>query len=62
ELAKFEDLEDDFSGDFPMENNADGGAQTFGSKMNEEERAANKKNDDIFDLGSNKNFDNEAPF
>ncbi|NOQ26522.1 MAG: replicative DNA helicase [Bacteroidales bacterium] len=63
ELAKFEDLEDDFSGEFPTEENSNGGgAKTYGSKMNAEESSAKKSNDDMFDLGSNKNFDNEAPF
>ena len=62
ELAKFEDLEEDFIGDFPVENDLNGGAKTFSSKINEETRSSHKTDDDIFDLGSNKNFDNEAPF
>jgi len=63
ELAKFEDYEEDIIGDFPVENDMNGGAMTFGSKMNEEDKSKqNKKGDDIFDLGSNTNFDNEAPF
>ena len=63
ELAKFEDYEEDIIGDFPVENDINGGAMTFGSKMNEEDKSKqNKKGDDIFDLGSNTNFDNEAPF
>lgn len=64
ELAKFEDLEEDFIGDFPVENDINGGgAKTFGSKMNQEpDHGQQSSNDDIFDIGSNKNFDNEAPF
>jgi len=63
ELAKFEDLEEDFIGDFPVENDINGGAKTFSSKINEDTGGAKQKgDDDIFDLGSNKNFDNEAPF
>ncbi len=62
ELAKFEDYEEDSIGDIPVENEINGGARTYGSKMNKEQKAAKKSDDDIFDLGSNKNFDNEAPF
>ena len=62
ELAKFEDFEEDFIGDVPVENELDGGARTFGSKMNEEQKSSQKSDDDIFDLGGNKKFDNEAPF
>jgi replicative DNA helicase len=62
ELAKFEDLEDDLIGDFPVENDMNGGAITFGSKMNEEDKSKQDKKDDSFDLGSNTNFDNEVPF
>ena len=62
QLAKFEDYEEDFSGSFPDEVGGNGGALTFGSKMNEEQKNASKSDDDIFDLGSNRNFDSEAPF
>ena len=62
ELAKFEDYEEDYIGAFPEETNDNGGALTFGSKMNEEEKSKQGGDEDIFDLGSNKNFDNEAPF
>jgi len=62
ELAKFEDLEEEFIGDFPVENDMNGGAKTFGSKMNQEPNSPKKSDDDIFDMGSNRNFDNEAPF
>jgi len=62
ELAKFEDMEEEYIGDFPVENDMNGGAKTYGSKMNKELDKSSKSGDDIFDLGSNKNFDNEAPF
>lgn len=62
ELAKFEDYEDEYIGAFPDENGDNGGALTFGSKMNEESKKTNSSDDDMFDLGSNRNFDNEAPF
>lgn len=63
EMAKFEDYEEDFSGSFPDEGGDNGGALTFGSKMNEEQKkAAAKSDDDMFDMGSNRNFDSEAPF
>lgn len=62
ELAKFEDMEEDLIGDFPVENDINGGARTYGSKMNQEKESSQNADDDIFDLGRNKNFDNEAPF
>ncbi len=62
ELAKFEDFEEDSIGDIPVENEINGAARTYGSKMNEEKKSSQKSDDDIFDLGGNKNFDNEAPF
>jgi len=62
ELAKFEDYEEDSIGDVPVENDIDGGARTYGSKMNEEKKTSQKPDNDIFDLGGNKNFDNETPF
>jgi replicative DNA helicase len=62
ELAKFEDLEDELIGDLPLENDMNGGAITFGSKMNEEDKSKQNKKDDSFDLGSNTNFDNDVPF
>ena len=60
ELARFEDYEEDFTGVFPDEGN--GGAITFSSKINEDIKSDSNSGDDIFDLNSNKNFDNEAPF
>ena len=62
ELAKFEDFEDEIIGDLPIESDFNGGARTYGSKMNNEKLPGKKGDDDIFDLGNNKNFDNEAPF
>ena len=62
ELAKFEDFEDDLIGDIPSDDDANGGMRTYGSKMNKEKKSAQKPDDDIFDLGSNKSFDSEAPF
>ncbi len=62
EMAKFEDLEEDYIGEFPVENDINGGAKTYGSKMNAEEKASQKSKDDMFDVGSNRNFDNEVPF
>ncbi|OFX90107.1 MAG: replicative DNA helicase [Bacteroidetes bacterium GWF2_33_16] len=59
ELAKFEDFEDESVGVIPDENFKNGGALTFGSKMNKDKGSAGK---DIFDIGHNNNFDNEAPF
>ncbi len=62
ELVRFEDLEEDFIGDFPVEQDMNGGAKTFGSKMNQDKSSNQNSDDDMFDLGSNRNFDNEAPF
>jgi len=62
ELARFEDYEEDFVGDFPVENDINGSAITFRSKMNEETDKSKRNNDDMFDLGSNRSFDTEAPF
>ena len=62
ELARFEDYEEDFVGDFPVENEINGSALTFRSKMNEETDKSKRNSDDMFDLGSNRSFDTEAPF
>jgi len=59
ELAKFEDYEDDYAAVTADESLKNGGALTFGSKMNKDKDSKNK---DIFGLGHNSNFDNEAPF
>ena len=51
ELAKFEDLEEEFIGDFPVENDINGGAKTFSSKINEDPKSKqHKSDDDIFDI------------
>jgi replicative DNA helicase len=59
ELAKFEDLDDEYTGVVADESLKNGGALTFGSKMNKDKDSKEK---DIFGIGQNSNFDNEAPF
>ncbi len=57
ELAKFQDLEDDFIGNIP--DDSDVKAVTFKSKMNEEKNINPSKN---IDFEVNTNFEEETPF
>ncbi|MFC2136563.1 replicative DNA helicase [Bacteroidota bacterium] len=59
ELAKFQDLEDNFGGDVPDDDD-DGKAITFKSKMNEEKGNTNPNKNIDFEV--NTNFDEETPF
>jgi replicative DNA helicase len=58
ELAKFQELEDDYVGNLPDDDDVK--AITLGSKMNEDKGGNNDEDD--FDLPVNTDFDNEPPF
>jgi len=58
ELAKFQDLEDNFIGEAPNDNDVK--AITFKSKMNEESKTSDPNNNIDFEV--NTNFDEETPF
>ena len=59
EFARFEDLDSEFITSIQEDSEKNGGARTYGSKMNKDDGSKEK---DIFDLGRNVNFENEAPF
>lgn len=64
ELAKFEDFDDEIIGSLTEDaSGVNGGAVTFGSKMNNEDHGSSKKpGSSPDDLQRNNNFDEETPF